>query len=72
MAVLAHMLGVNVALYNQNWQQYHLFSPGIIEPETYGEDYTRPYIVHSILQLGSLQRDIIPELSVCLMLYALV
>ena len=42
MAVLAHMLGANIASYNAHIREYQLMSPGIIDPDTYQEEYSRP------------------------------
>ena len=44
---LAHMLGVNVVSYNADDSAYQLYSPGVIDFEAYGEDYSWPtmYIV---------------------------
>ena len=42
MAVLAHMLGANIASYNAHLREYQLMSPGIIDPDTYQEEYSRP------------------------------
>ena len=42
MAVLAHMLGANIASYNEHLWEHQLMSPGIIDPDTYQEEYCRP------------------------------
>ena len=39
---LAHMLGVNIVSYNADDSAYQLYSPGVIDFEAYGEDYSRP------------------------------
>ena len=42
--VLAHLLRVNVVLFDTDRGCYGVSSAGFIEPETYAEDYTRPSI----------------------------
>ena len=50
---LAHMLGVNIVSYNSDQLQYQLYNPGIIDFETYGEDYSWPtmYIIYMVITL---------------------
>ena len=47
MITCAHMLEVNIVSYNSDQIQYQLYNPGIIDFETFREDYSMPtmYIV---------------------------
>ena len=44
MLVLAHVLEVNIAFYNQVLRSYQIYSPGVIEPDAFQEDNSRPTI----------------------------
>ena len=44
MLVLAHVLGVNIAFYNKVLRSYQIYSPGVIEPDAFKEDNSRPTI----------------------------
>ena len=44
MLVFAHLAGVNIASYNANDGSYHMLAPGVIEPDRFPQDDSRPTI----------------------------
>ena len=44
MLVLAHMAEINVASFNRCERHYNFIFPGVIDYNTYPDDYTRPCI----------------------------
>ena len=46
--VLARLLGINIASYNSVDMVYQVLSLGVIDFESFQEDYSRPTILHCI------------------------